>query len=146
MALLVEPNDDPCNKWGSSNKPKELSIKGGPYNTNNSNPMGENIINIWCNSFLGCVKLQQLWEHNTLSFLWMPTLATLNIFLFMDANFGNMKHYHFYGCQFWEQKMLSILWMPGRRPDASVVLKLCIGRREMRGEGDYKCVGLWNHA
>lgn len=32
--------------------------------------------------------------------------------------------------------MLSILWMPGRRPDASVVLKLCIGRREMRGEGD----------
>jgi len=27
-------------------QPKEFSIKGGPYNTNNSNPMGENILNI----------------------------------------------------------------------------------------------------
>jgi hypothetical protein len=87
--------------------------------------------------FWGVYNLNNFWNiTNTLSFLWMPTLATLNIFLFMDANFGNMKHYHFYGCQFWEQKMLSFLWMPGRRPDASVVLKLCIGRREMRGDGD----------
>jgi len=35
-----------------------------------------------------------------------------------------------------------LLWMPGRRPHAYVVLKLCIGRREMRGEGIRKCVGL----
>jgi hypothetical protein len=81
----------------------------------------------------------------------MPTLATLNIFLFMDGNFGNMKHYHFYGCQFWEQEILSFLWMHGRRPDAYVVLKLCIGRREMRGDGIrsvWACetmprIGLW---
>jgi len=59
----------------------------------------------------------------------MPTLGTGNIII---SN----------GCQFWEQKILSFLWMPGRRPHAYVVLKLCIGRREMRGEGIRKCVGL----